>query len=267
MRALVVIATIALVACGLSVRGDDQTPLTGGDGTSRPTDAGMLEATPAELQDGGRLAQVDLQRLFDVDIVLNRHEGVWDTTQDAMDGSGYVLVTASADRELYGAGSRSVLPDEALFEATPDHAAVQLGWRNDDDGPNAKRLGVGAPDLVVTVPPLSCRRLVLYGTSVEGTSTVDVTVRYVDGTETTVSPTFTDWASRATPAGGFLLASELHRASVAIQSAPRTDPYAALSIAGVRVAVDQTKQLVEIALHDRETASARTLYLLGIGLE
>lgn len=266
MRVLVVLGTIALAACGLSVRGDDETPLGGNDRTSRPDDAGTLDATYAELEDGGRLAQVNLQSHFDVDIVLNRNDGVWDTTQDAMDGSGYVLVTASADRELYGSASPRVLPDDARFEESPDHAAVQLGWRNDDDGPNAKQLRAGAADLVVPVPPLSCRRLVLYGTSVEGPSTVDVTVRYADGTETTVSPTFTDWASRATPAGGFLLAAPLRRASVSVPNNPAADPYETVSIAGVRVAVDQTKPLVQIAIHDRETGFPR-LYLLGIGLE
>ena len=267
MRALVVIGSITLVACGLSVRGDDETQLTGSGSTPRPADAGTLDATPAELEDGGRLAQVNMRSVFDVDIVLNRHDGAWDPAQDPMDGSGYVLVTASADRELAGGSSSpNVLPDDAQFEETPDHAAVQLGWRNDDDGLNAKQLRAGAPDVVVPVPPLSCRRLVLYGTSVEGTSAVDVTVRYSDGTATTVTPTFTDWASRATPAGGFLLASQLHRASVSLPNTPVTDPYAALSVAGVRVAVDQTKQLVEIAIHDRETGFPR-LYLLGIGLE
>lgn len=265
MRALVPLAAIALVACGLSVRGEDGTPLTGNGNTSPSPDAGELDATVAGT-DGVRPAQVDLRAIFDVDIVLNRRDGAWDTAQDAMDGSGYVLVTASADRELYRDVSPDVLPDTAFFEETPDHPAVQLGWRNDDDGVNARQLGVAAPDVRIPVSPLSCRRLVLYGTSVEGTSAVDVTLRYTDGTTTTVTPTFSDWASGATPAGGFLLASRLHRASIALANNPVTDYRAEFSVAGVRVPADQRKELSEIAIHDRETGFAR-LYLLGIGLE
>lgn len=274
MRALLALAAcVALAACGLSIVGeappasdvDSGPPTTPPPApTSAPSpavDAGDDgDATTAE---AGPPAQVELSGIFDVDIVANGPDGGPYDTGEQMDQQSNLYVTQTVATSLGSEPQRKGLPDDARFPADPNHAAVQLGWRNDNDGANGKRFDPGKRDFEVQLPPGPFRRLVVYGASVQGNGDIDFTVRYADGTEALGQRVvFNDWDKSDPGSGSFSLISKMDRARVN----GTLDKNPIYSLWGGAVTVDPVKQTKNVLIHFNNVGATK-FYLLGIGLE
>lgn len=273
MRALLALAAcVALAACGLSIVGEttpaaevDSGPPTspppGPTSTPAPeVDAGDVDATPP---DAGPPAQVELSGVFDVDIVVNGPDGGPYDTGEQMDQQSNLYVTQTVATSLGSEPQRKGLPDDARFPADLNHAAVQLGWRNDADGANGKRFDTGKRDFEVQLPPGPFRRLVVYGASVQGNGDVDFNVRYTDGTESARQRiVFNDWDNPNPGSGSFSLVSKMDRARV--NGTLDKDPK--YSLWGGAVAVDLVKQTKNVLIHF-DSNGVTKFYLLGVGLE
>ncbi|MBE9145256.1 hypothetical protein [Planktothrix mougeotii] len=84
----------------------------------------------------------DVSSIFSDDVIVNYTGGVTDTTQTAIDNSGYAAVTQSF--AVYtNPTSGNGLPDDGLFSANSYHPAIQLGYNNNNNGNNALMI-VGA---------------------------------------------------------------------------------------------------------------------------
>ena len=272
MRALIALAAcVALAACGLSIVGetppavevDSGAPPPPATPTSVPpieADAGDLDATAP---DAGPPAQVELSGIFDVDIVANGPDGGPYDTGEQMDQQSNLYVTQRVALSLGSEPQRKGLPDDARFAADANHAAVQLGWRNDNNGTNGRRFDKDVKDLVVDLPPGPFRRLVVYGASVQGNGDIDFNVRYTDGTESPGQKViFNDWDNPNPGNGSFSLVSRMDRAKVN----GTLDKNPIYSVWGGAVAVDLVKQTRNVLIHSNNTGATK-FYLLGIGLE
>jgi hypothetical protein len=82
---------------------------------------------------------------LNADVVVNNGTGALDDTQESVDDTtqgiyaNYAYVTQSAAQEVYPADPDG-LPDDAFFPANDDHPDVQLAYRNNSDGYNARRI-------------------------------------------------------------------------------------------------------------------------------
>ncbi|MFN0056553.1 MAG: hypothetical protein ACKV0T_30775 [Planctomycetales bacterium] len=96
--------------------------------------------------------QFDASSVFNADVVVNRINGVNDTTQTPIDliGTNWSLVTQSAANALVpSGGTANGLPDNGFFFPNSFHPDVQLATKNASNGNNARRAGT---DNVVASP-------------------------------------------------------------------------------------------------------------------
>ena len=136
--------------------------------------------------------QFDVSSAFNVDAVINRVGTVNDTTQDAIDVNGNVLVTQSyANAAL--PSSPNGIPDNGFFAANAFHPDIDLQYDNTNNGNNARLLqGTGGFNVAVT--PGTYSEIHLAGFATEGTTTATLVFRYSDGTTAqSTAVTVRDW--------------------------------------------------------------------------
>jgi hypothetical protein len=202
------------------------------------------------------LRQIDVRSHFNVDVILNNGSGGYDPTQDAIDGSNYVALTQGVASAL-GGSSAVGLPNDGSFAANASHPAVQLAYRNDDNGNNAARVLATGP-LAIDVPDGPYTQLQVFGISTEGSAALTFTLHYCDGTTATRSITFPDWFNDPPPAGTFYLIDGMDRAGIGGTYQASRDPAAF----GVSLAPDATRVLVSVDVAIATTSTAR-FFLLG----
>lgn len=143
--------------------------------------------------------QVNMRHVFNGDLIVN-HDGSVDTTQATLDGATALATQAAVTAG--GCGSPAGLPDDGFFPATAHRPAVQLAYRNDDDGNNAWFLDSVTGSVTAEVPALRYQELHLYATNGDGDSNLTVTLAYTSGADVAVTPlSAPDWFYDSDPDG------------------------------------------------------------------
>ncbi|MEH2314295.1 MAG: DUF4347 domain-containing protein [Nostoc sp.] len=200
----------------------------------------------------------DVSSAFNVDAIVNRTGGVTDTTQTAVDATNRALITqsfATFANSTLGNG----LPDNGLFSATNFHPDIQLSYRNSDNGYNAHLIKTSTGSFTFNVSG-QYAYVHLGLTSTEGSSNVDLTLNYSDGTtKTTNSQTIPDWYNEITESKTlYYLINDLDLSNAdATGFNNANDP----AIFGVRFSANAAKTLQSITVE--KTASTGYLVFLG----
>jgi hypothetical protein len=112
-----------------------------------------------------------------------------------MDGSGYDFLTASVGA---AAGDEAGgVPDDGFYASNADHPDVQLAFNDTSVAANSIILNEPSGPTEVTFPIVPARftTVQLYLTSTEGSSPVQVTLAYDDGSMSSTIFTVPDWFS------------------------------------------------------------------------
>jgi hypothetical protein len=136
--------------------------------------------------------QIDMTGSFNADVIVNsKTPPAVDNSQSAIDNVSYSMATQKAlDSSCSFAGKG--LPNNGFFPATAQHPAVQLAYRNSDDGNNVHR--ADAVDVfTVLIPHAKYKKVHVFLTSGDGPSDVKVTFFYADGTSRAWALTVNDW--------------------------------------------------------------------------
>ncbi|MCT7967757.1 DUF4347 domain-containing protein [Laspinema sp. D1] len=137
----------------------------------------------------------DVLTAFNIDGITNRHNGVTDSTQSAIDRAGYNLITQSFANTASGRG----LPDNGLFAANSFHPAIQLLYRNANDGNNLRLINSATGSFNFSVTPNTYSEVHIAALSSEGNSDLRLNFTYSDGTTAASSvATVPDWYDEIT---------------------------------------------------------------------
>ena len=148
---------------------------------------------------------IDVSHLFNHDVILNNGgsdhsgyiaQGIYgDSTQDQVDKAGRIWMTQSVANAHTGgpAGSRNGLPDDGFFPANAYHPDIHLFYNNNDDGPNALTSTASNFSFTFDVLHHVYADLMIFATTGSGTSTLNVTLNYQDGSSDTRSIYVPDW--------------------------------------------------------------------------
>jgi len=207
----------------------------------------------------GSTVPFDLSSVLNVDVIVNRPEGVTDTTQTPIDGSNYALITqsfATFVNSTLGNG----LPDDGFFGATNFNPDIQLGYRNSDNGNNARLITTSTGSFTFNVLSGQYAYVHLALNSTEASSNVRFTLNYSDGTtQTTNSQTIPDWFNEITPSRTlYYLIDGLDRSRADGTGFENSNDAA---IFGLRLSANATKTLESITVE--KTASAGYLAFFG----
>ncbi|MEZ6089232.1 MAG: LamG-like jellyroll fold domain-containing protein [Pirellulaceae bacterium] len=213
--------------------------------------------------DGG--IHVPLDFVVDADVVVGRAGGVDDVVNDALDSVSSALVTdAFAVNQNSSAGNG--LPTDGRFAATSRHPEIRLAYDNLDNGLNAVLLTEDSPTVTVNLPDQPATALHLLGTSGDGATDIEVTLRYTDG-EVTLQSQFPDWfgsifnGSPFQDATRYILQSGLDRVS-----GGSFDNANGASVFGLRFPVDPTRELLSATIF-RPNKTPSRLAIMGVTLE
>ncbi|MFN6536066.1 MAG: DUF4347 domain-containing protein [Nostoc sp. EkiNYC01] len=207
----------------------------------------------------GSAVPFDVSSVLNVDVIVNRPEGVTDTSQTPIDGANYALITqsfATFANSTLGNG----LPDDGFFGATNFNPDIQLGYRNSDNGNNARLITTSTGSFTFNVSSGQYAYVHLALNSTEARSNVRFTLNYSDGTtQTTDSQTIPDWYEEITPSTTlYYLIDGLDRSKADGTGFENSNDAA---IFGLRLSADTTKTLESITVE--KTASAGYLAFFG----
>ena len=201
--------------------------------------------------------QIDMSGVFTVETVAGTVVSTFPPLS-AIDGSGYVYVTASFASANFDDGAG--LPDDGHYDANADHPPIQLAFRDasavlDSIVLNDPSAGLTAVDIDV-VPAATFQYLYFYLTSTEGASTPTITLRYSDGTSSSTTPTVPDWFQPIdASAPVFVVQQGLSRYSAS--GYERADMPA---LYGVAIATDSTRVLQQVHVDDAVGTARLTIY-------
>jgi hypothetical protein len=190
------------------------------------------------------VVQVDFAPHFNADVVLNTSVEDFDPVGDSIEGV-WSFSTESAGA-LSGVCDGPWLPDDGHFAATDAHPETQLGYSNDDDGPNVWQTAHAAGEITVQVPNLAYDTLFLYATGAWETS-LTVTLNYTTGDpDSFAGIAFPSWFD-PTPPGFFELVHGLDRAKLDDEGYSCEDVDNP-GILGLAITVDPTRVLDSFTL-------------------
>jgi Ca2+-binding RTX toxin-like protein len=162
-----------------------------------------LHAGPAN---AGVPVQFDVSAVLNADVIINidpAGPSGFDASQDSIDGSNFAFATQSATAQEGCSGDPDGLRDDASFTENVFHPAVQLSYRDTDNGNNA-RLSPGPDSYSIDVPDGQYSAVHVFVTSTDGSSSMDVRLTYATGTTSTASFVVPDWFDD--PGSGYALA-------------------------------------------------------------
>ncbi|MBI4784814.1 MAG: DUF4347 domain-containing protein [Oscillatoriophycideae cyanobacterium NC_groundwater_1537_Pr4_S-0.65um_50_18] len=217
--------------------------------------AEIMAAYPAVLA----TVQFDVSSVLTDDIIVNQAGGVTDTTQTAIDLEDSALITQSFATSIGGAAGNG-LPDDGLFAANAFHPEIQLAYRNSDDGINSRLIQTSTGSFTFAVTPGNYSEIHLATTSTEGSSAVQATFTYADGTtSTTTTQTVPDWYNSITEsASSYYLVDGMDRSYA---DATTFQNVSNPAVFGLRFTPDSAKTLQSITIE--KTASTGWLLFFG----
>ncbi|MCT7992021.1 hypothetical protein NG794_26935 [Laspinema sp. D6] len=134
----------------------------------------------------------DFSSVFDRDVIVNHNGGNTDSQQNGLSNWNEAVVTQSF-ASFKGGTTGNGLPDNGFFRANAFSPNVQLGYKNSNDGNNAKVLTTSNQPFSLNVPPTQYSAIHLFATSTNGTAGMQVTFNYSDGSKLTRTANVPDW--------------------------------------------------------------------------
>ncbi|MBD2281570.1 hypothetical protein [Aphanizomenon flos-aquae] len=161
------------------------------------------------------LEDFNVSNTFNADGIVNRNNGVTDTTQDGIDKSNSNLITQSFAAVVFAGGislpdGMSVidgytnaggigLPDNGWFAANNFHPEIQLQYRNTDNGNNIRLIKTTTGSFDFQVQQNTYSEVHIAALSTEGSSDIRLKFTYQDGTTAlTNDVTVPDWFNEIT---------------------------------------------------------------------
>ena len=211
-----------------------------------------------------KVVQIDITSIFDSDIIANNGTGVLDPTQVAADDStsgvaNTILVTQGAAEEL-NPSDPDGLPNDGFFPADTLHPDVQLAYRNDDDGPNARRLLDNGNSLMFDVPSDRYDELHIFMISGQGSTEFVASLVYADTTIDEPAIRAPDWFFPV--AGpGYALIDDMDR----VRRDFVYDDRNAFAVFGIRFDPDPTRTLESVKVtRTTNNSPSSVLSFLGV---
>lgn len=145
---------------------------------------------------GQGVVYFEVTGLFNADVILNRQGDSVDRTQSPIDTSAFaqsnsVFLTQGA-ASLFSDSSPDGLPDDGFFPATPFHPEIQLAYRDEDSGVNARSVREPA-SFTIDVPNTRYEEIHLFATTGQGSSSFRVRLDYDDGNVVSDTQQVPDW--------------------------------------------------------------------------
>jgi hypothetical protein len=188
--------------------------------------------------------QLDVSALLIHDTIVNNGAGALDATQDGIDFNRNNMVTQSAANQIRPGSTNYGLPDNATFAADGNHPVLHLGWDNANDGPNSRIMKPGDASFTIPVPADTYTQFQVYAISSEGTSSMQFTLNYSDGTTDTRTVSFADWFNNAAT-GTFYVIDGLDRITSTMTYEASHNP----AMVGANLTPNAAKTLTSVAVN------------------
>lgn len=204
------------------------------------------------------------------DSIANGAEAVNQNGPLGIDSVGSLLVTSTFSLQNGGNGLHA-LPTSGFFPSDVQHFDIQLMYRDANNTNNVLRLDAAGETAEISAPDGSYAQLDLVVTSGDGSTPMSVTLRYGDGTQTTLLSTAPDWfddpagltASNSIAQGDarlYYLQNDMDRVNgVTHTYQAASDP----AIFGLRFPVNQAKTLQSISVTKNDSSSSVLIVLGG----
>ncbi|MFL9460920.1 MULTISPECIES: LamG-like jellyroll fold domain-containing protein [Scytonema] len=204
--------------------------------------------------------QFNVSSIFNADVIHNSG----DSTQDAtvMDSNAYVLVTDNFAKSLSSSGNG--LPDDGYFGAQGYRPEVKLSYHNNNNGLNARVVTNNGEYFSFTTESKQYAEVHLFASATHGSSTMNVTLTYSDGTTTTQTAlSIPDWFYEITETSDrYYLVDGMDRykedTGVLYDA---NNP----AIFGFRIAADPTKTLCSVTV-TKSSSTGRLVFLGATGV-
>ena len=169
------------------------------------------------------LVTLDVSSILNQDGIINRINGVRDSTQASIDKTGNVLLTQT--EAALSVSTPRGLPDDGYFAANAYHPNIQLPYRNSDNGNNVRVLSGSSSFFDLSLTPTTISELHIAALSTEGPSSLRVTYSYSDGTTGSSSISIPDWFDEiAQSSSQYYLIDAMDRASTSFRYEDSNDP-------------------------------------------
>ena len=221
-------------------------------------------ADPDEPAPRSKVVQINVTSIFDSDIIANNGTGVLDPTQVAADDStsgvsNTILLTQGAAEEL-NPSDPDGLPNDGFFPADTLHPDVRLAYRNDNDGPNARRVFDNGDSFMFDVPSDRYEELHMFMVSGQGSTEFIASLVYADGTDDEPAIRVPDWFSTIT-GPGYALIDDMDR----VRRDFVYDDRNAFAVFGIRFDPDPTRTLESVKVtRTANNSISSVLSFLGV---
>ncbi len=204
------------------------------------------------------------------DGIANGAEAVNQNGPLGIDGVGSLLVTSTFSVQNGGNGLHA-LPTSGFFPSDVQHFDIQLMYRDANNTNSVLRLDAAGETAEISVPDGTYAQLDLVVTSGDGPTPLSVTLRYGDGTQTTLLSTAPDWfddpagltASNSIAQGDarlYFLQNDMDRVNGLTHTYQASnDP----AIFGLRFAVNAAKTLQSISVAKTDASGSKLIVLGG----
>jgi hypothetical protein len=209
-----------------------------------------------EAADPSTVVALNVSSVLLHDGISNRVNGIRDSSQDSLDGSGFVLLTQT-DAQLSGVGTPVGLPDDGFFAENAYHPNIQLSYRNSDNGVNARILSSDAQFFDLSAINLNISELHFAALSTDGSGQLKVTYTYTDGTTGSGQFIVPDWYNEITQtAMQYYLIDGMDRVNLSGTYYNDNDP----AVFGFRLLPD-SKKTVQSIRFQKVGATAKVVFL------
>ena len=196
------------------------------------------------------MVDFDLSGVFNADVVLNDGPSGRDLIMDSVVFSGRLRFASRTVADTFCiCANAGGLPDDASFVANNFHPAVQLAFRNSNDGLNAVHMVV-AGSVRFDVSPNRYQEVHAFATSGEGRSVMLLRFHYGDGTSEAAERAVPDWCRCEgeinQTADLYYLAQFL--STIDGSNIPNTSLSDRKAIYGLRFTPDPSKELTSISI-------------------
>jgi hypothetical protein len=207
--------------------------------------AGIASAAPV---------QIDMTGSFNADVIVNGNTSGLDPTQDPVDNVSYSLATQKAMESTCSFVPKG-LPNDGLFPANSKHPLVQLAYRNNRNGMNARRSEAGDA-FTVLVPQAKYQKVHLFMTSGDDPSDVKAILKYKGGSTTVKTFTVPDWFSSTTGPGGYSLIGGLDRMTPTGGTCDESAAGVFAHVFGQKISANANKTLKSITVEKADVTSS-----------
>ncbi|MBI3863002.1 MAG: putative Ig domain-containing protein, partial [Planctomycetia bacterium] len=227
---------------------------------------GWVEGLETRALLSAAVVQFDVSSVLNADVVVNRLNGVTDTTQTSIDrhnnSENYSLLTQTAAVALKPAGATANgLPDNGFISANAFHPDAQLAVSNANDGNNA-RVSDSAFDFTLNVPQSHYQEIHVFLTAGHGSAPFQLTLNYSGGTAVTSATTVVpDWMNPVVDSQStYNLVTGMDREKADLTG---YDDANRATIFGFRFAADPNKTLQSITLTPVNSENSGRLVFFG----